>query len=47
MISLTMFGGNEDVDSLIYLSWRPDESSVFRMSRDRDLFERVYKLDYM
>ena len=33
-----------DVDNLIYLSWRLDKSSVFRMSRDRDLFERAYKL---
>ena len=33
-----------NVDSLLYLSWRPDTSSVFKLNRDSDLFERSYEL---
>lgn len=33
-----------NVEKLIYLSWRPDFSSVFLLNKDSDLFERSYEI---
>ena len=33
-----------NVDNLLYLSWRPDTSSVFKLNKDSDLLERGYEI---
>ena len=33
-----------NVESLLYLSWRPDNSSVFKLNKDSDLFKRYYEM---